>query len=61
MATRSEASVVRATRQPSPGAPTTQSSGTKTWSRNTWLNIWRPVISRSGLMSMPGLSIATRK
>ena len=52
---------MRAARQPSPGAPTTQSSGTNTWSRKTWLNISRPVISRSGRMSMPGLSIATRK
>ena len=61
IATRSVASVDMATRQPSPGAPSTQSSGTNTLSRKTSLNMVRPVISRSGRMSMPGACMSTRK
>ena len=61
MATRSVASVLRAIRQPSPGFPTTQSSGTNTSSRKTSLNTARPVISRNGRISIPLLSMSTRK
>ncbi len=61
MATRSLARVVRATCQPVPATPTTQSSGTNTSSRKTSLNTERPVISRSGRISIPLLSMATRK
>ena len=61
MATRSLASVVRASLQPSPGSATTHSSGTKTSSRKTSLNSASPVISRSGRTSMPGLRMSTRK
>ena len=54
IATRSLASVVRASFQPSSSSPTRQSSGTNTSSRNTSLNSASPVISRSGRTSMPG-------
>ena len=57
--TRSLASVVLATRQPPFTGPTTQSSGTKTSSRNTWLNSESPVISRSGRTSTPGADMST--
>jgi len=50
-----------AIRQPSPGAPSTQSSGSATASRKTSLNMVRPVISRSGRMSMPGACMSSRK
>ena len=53
IATRSLASVVRASFQPPSTSPTTHSSGTKTSSRKTSLNISSPVSSRSGRMSMP--------
>ena len=59
--TRSFASVVRAARQPSLTAPTTQSSGTNTSDRNTSLNMAKPVSSRSGRMSMPSLVMSTQK
>ena len=59
--TRSLASVVRATRQPPLTSPTTQSSGTKTSSRKTSLNMASPVISRSGRTSTPGEFMSTRK
>ena len=52
--TRSFASVVLATRQPPLTSPTTQSSGTNTSSRKTWLKRESPVISRSGRTSTPG-------
>ena len=52
---------LRATRQPSPGAPSTQWSGTNTSSRKTSLNMVQPVISRSARMSMPGACMSTRK
>jgi hypothetical protein len=59
--TRSLASVVRASGQPPSTSPITQSSGTNTSSRNTSLNMARPVISRSGRMSMPGVAMSTMK
>ncbi|CFR96012.1 Uncharacterised protein [Mycobacterium tuberculosis] len=61
IATRSLASVVRASRQPSFTAPTTISSGTNTLSRKTSLNSESPVISRSGRISIPGVVMSTRK
>ena len=61
IATRSLASVVRASVQPSPGSPTTQSSGTNTSSRKTSLNIASPVISRSGRTSMPAAVMSTQE
>ena len=53
MLTRSLPSVERATVQPLSTAPTTSSSGTNTWSKNTSLNIAAPVASRSGRTSTP--------
>ena len=62
IATRSLASVVRASLQPSSTSPTTSSSGTNTSSRKTSLNSAWPVISRSGRTSMPSLFLmSTRK
>ena len=42
-------------------APTRQSSGTNTSSKNTSLNIASPVSSRSGRMSMPGVFMSSMK
>ena len=61
METRSLASVVRPIRQPSPGAPTTASSGTNTSLKKTSLNMAAPVSSRSGRMSMPSARMSTMK
>ena len=61
IATRSLASVVRASGHPPSTAPTTISSGTKRSSKNTSLKSSSPVISRSGRMSMPGERMSTRK
>ena len=61
METRSLARVVRPMRQPSPGTPTTASSGTKTSLKKTSLNMAAPVSSRSGLMSMPSACMSTMK
>ena len=61
METRSLASVVRPMRQPSPGAPTTASSGTKTSLKKTSLNMAAPVSSRSGRMSIPSACMSTMK
>jgi hypothetical protein len=55
------ASVVRAHRQPSFSAPTRQSSGTSTSSKNTSLNISWPVSSRNGRTSMPGVRMSSMK
>ena len=52
---RSKASVVLATAQPPLRSPMIASSPTRASVRNTSLNIARPVISRSGRTSMPGL------
>ena len=59
--TRSLASVVRASGQPSSTSPTTQSSGTNTSLRKTSLNIAWPVSSRSGRMSRPSVRMSTMK
>ncbi len=58
---RSCASVVSATAQPPPMAPTTFPAGIRAWSRNTWLNDACPFICRSGLASTPGWRIGRMK
>ena len=61
IATRSLASVVRASFQPSPTSPTTHSSGTNTSLKKISLNNASPVSSRSGLTSRPSDFMSTRK
>ena len=58
---RSLLSVVWATRQPSPGAPSRFSPGMRTPSRNTSEKWASPVICRSGRTSMPGVDMSSRK
>ena len=50
-----------ATRQPSPGAPTSWSSGTNTSSSSTSLNSASPVSCTSGWTSTPGACMSTTK
>ncbi len=59
--TRSLARVSRARPQPPLTSPITHSSGTKTWSKKTSLNMAAPVSSRNGRISRPGESMATMK
>ena len=59
MAVRSFISVVRLTRQPSPGRPRISSPGTLTSVKYTSLNSAPPVIWRSGRTSTPGACMST--
>ena len=56
---RSKPSVVRATRQPSPTAPSRMESRMRTSVKNTSVNDAPPLICRIGRISMPGRSIGT--
>ena len=59
--TRSLARVIRARPQPPLTSPITQSSGTKTSSKKTSLNMAAPVSSRRGRMSSPAELMSTMK
>jgi hypothetical protein len=59
MATRSFISSATARRQPSPSVPSRFSAGMRTSVKNTSLKLAAPVIWRSGLGSMPGVSMST--
>ena len=61
MDTRSAVRVLRLTSHPRSTSPSTYSSGTKTSSMYTVLNIALPVSSRSGRTSTPSLSMSSRK
>ena len=58
-ARRSNASIVRATRQPSWSSPSTLATGTRTSSRKTSLKCESPVIWRNGRTVMPGTCMST--
>ena len=58
---RSSARLAPATFQPSPGAPMTLATGTRTSSKNTSLKSVVPVISRRGRTSMPGVVMSRMK
>ena len=60
-APRSMASVALATRQPSPGAPTTLAAAVRASSKKTSLNSAVPVICRIGRTVIPGWSIGTSR
>ena len=59
--TRSLASVTLASFHPSPSSPTRYFAGSRTSSKNVWLNEWAVVMSTIGLRVIPGRSIGTMK
>ena len=59
--TRSLARVTLARAHPRFSSPTRLAAGMRTSSKNTSLNVWMPVMSTIGRISMPGRSMGQTK